>query len=267
MTIALSCRGCGQALKVKDELAGRKVKCPKCGSVIAVLGAKADGDARITAKVPRSRVQEDEDEDEEPEEYERPQKKKKKAKSNRGLLIGAAVAGVILIAVVVVVLLSWERTTQTKVAQKRIQQPPVDPQRVNVPPVAEEPQPEKKAPVGGIGRVMEVTVAQNALRQLGIAYRNFEALENRGPKNQKELSPFYENNNEINEALTKKWITFIWGVPRSNLAENGASNTVLAYETDHDRQGVRMVLFGDGSVRGLSDEDFNNAPRAKGKGN
>jgi hypothetical protein len=265
MTIALSCRGCGQALKVKDELAGRKVKCPKCGSVIAVLGAKADSDARITAKAPRPRIPEHDDE--EPPDDERPKKKKKKkAKSNRGLLIGGVVAGLVVIVAAAILLFSPKSTPQAKVAQKR-QPPPVNPQPVNVAPAPEEQQPEKKAPVGAIGRAREVTAVQNTLRQLGIAYRNFEALENRGPKNQKELGPYYENNGEINESLTKKWITFIWGVPRANLAENGASNTVLAYETDADRQGVRMVLFGDGSVRGLNEEDFSKAPKAKGKGN
>src|SRR5262249_52421865 len=116
MTIALSCPSCGQALKVKDELAGRKVKCPKCSNVIAVLGAKTDSDARITAKAPRSRMQDDKEQDDEPEGYERPKKKKKKkAKNNRGLLIGAAVAGVVLIAIIVIILLSVSGTTQTKV--------------------------------------------------------------------------------------------------------------------------------------------------------
>ncbi len=123
----------------------------------------------------------------------------------------------------------------------------------------------KKAPVGGLGRTKEVTEIQNSLRQLGIAYKQFEVVENRGPKDQKELGPYYQNINPINEALKNKWITFIWGVNRRALAENGDSNTVLAYETDADRQGVRMVLFGDGHVDGLNEEDFKKAPKAKGR--
>jgi hypothetical protein len=119
--------------------------------------------------------------------------------------------------------------------------------------------------VGALGRIREVTVVQNALRQLGVAYRNFEVEKNRGPKNQQELSPYYENNGKINDALTKKWLTFIWSASRQSLTEHGDSNTILAYETDPDRQGVRMVLFGDGSVRGLNEDEFSKAPRAKGK--
>jgi predicted Zn finger-like uncharacterized protein len=36
MPIALRCPGCNAALKVKDELAGRKVKCPKCAQPVPV---------------------------------------------------------------------------------------------------------------------------------------------------------------------------------------------------------------------------------------
>src|SRR5437868_6904629 len=50
MAIALTCPSCARELKVKDELAGRKIKCPKCGKVIAVLDKKSNSDARITAK-------------------------------------------------------------------------------------------------------------------------------------------------------------------------------------------------------------------------
>src|SRR3954468_19132818 len=34
--IPISCDGCGKNLKVKDEVAGKKVKCPGCGQVLRV---------------------------------------------------------------------------------------------------------------------------------------------------------------------------------------------------------------------------------------
>ena len=41
MAIALTCSECERDMKVKDELAGRKIKCPECGSVLMVpSGAK-----------------------------------------------------------------------------------------------------------------------------------------------------------------------------------------------------------------------------------
>jgi predicted Zn finger-like uncharacterized protein len=262
MAIALTCPACERALKVKDELAGRKIKCPKCGSVIAVMSKEADSETRITSQKP-TRVLEDED----PEEEERPKKKKRKrSKSNSGLLIGAAIAGVALIGVVVVFLLMRGGNEKVKVVTKTPEPQPVNTQpAVNTPPEENPPQIEKKAPAGTAARVREVTVVQNTLRQLGVAYKNFEVSENRGPKNQKELGPYYENNGEINEYLSKKWVTFIWGAPRQSLTEHGDSNTILAYETDADGQGIRMVLFGDGSVRGLDENEFSKAPKAKGK--
>ena len=34
--IALSCSSCGQRLSIKEEMAGRKGKCPKCGKPVQV---------------------------------------------------------------------------------------------------------------------------------------------------------------------------------------------------------------------------------------
>jgi hypothetical protein len=263
MAIALACPACKRALKVKDELAGRKIKCPGCAAVLLVPGKKTESETRITAKKP-SPVPVAADDDDEPEDDERPKKKKKKkAAGNRGLLIGAAVGGVVVIVAIVLFFMTRGDSPNNKVAQRKVEPPPKKAEQPVV--QVEEPEIVKKAPVGGLGRAREVTVVQNQLRQLGLAYKQFEVVENRGPKDQKELESYYSKVPEINEALKNKWITFIWRVPRQALAENGDSNTVLAYETDADRQGIRQVLFGDGSVNGLNEEDFQKAPKAKGR--
>ncbi|MBC7815372.1 MAG: hypothetical protein IAG10_00570 [Planctomycetaceae bacterium] len=36
MSIRISCDSCGKQLKVRDEAAGRRVKCPDCGSVVQI---------------------------------------------------------------------------------------------------------------------------------------------------------------------------------------------------------------------------------------
>jgi phage FluMu protein Com len=36
MPITFSCNSCNKKLRVKDELAGRKVKCPGCATVLQV---------------------------------------------------------------------------------------------------------------------------------------------------------------------------------------------------------------------------------------
>lgn len=42
MSISVSCELCGKEIKVKDEFAGKKVKCPGCGGVLAIPRAASD---------------------------------------------------------------------------------------------------------------------------------------------------------------------------------------------------------------------------------
>jgi hypothetical protein len=46
MPIPFSCP-CGKALAVKDELAGKRIRCPACGEVRAVPTARADADLEV----------------------------------------------------------------------------------------------------------------------------------------------------------------------------------------------------------------------------
>src|SRR6476469_2883225 len=39
MPIAITCAGCGKNLKVKDEWAGKKGKCPQCGTTFLIPAA------------------------------------------------------------------------------------------------------------------------------------------------------------------------------------------------------------------------------------
>jgi hypothetical protein len=261
MAIALSCPSCVQALKVKDELAGRKIKCPKCGGVIPVPGKKDGSETRITAKKPRNPPVE---EDEEPEEGERPKKKKKKkAKSNRGLVIGSAIGGVVLI-LVVVLFLFLPRGEEKKVAQ--VNRAPAKPAVQKEDPKPD-PEPTPKAPAStGVGRVRDRVEISNILKNLGIAYEQFEVEQNRGPKNPSELLTWLKaNTGPMNDYLANKWITVIWSVKPSSGFPNGSSNTILAYETDADRQGLRLVLRGDKSVDLMDEVTFQKTPKAIGK--
>ena len=40
MAISVTCPKCAHALKAKDELAGKKVMCPKCEAIIAISAAQ-----------------------------------------------------------------------------------------------------------------------------------------------------------------------------------------------------------------------------------
>lgn len=44
MPINITCTGCGMDLKVRDELAGKRAKCPRCGLMVAVPAASPGGE-------------------------------------------------------------------------------------------------------------------------------------------------------------------------------------------------------------------------------
>lgn len=91
MSITVACRECDHAWKVKEELAGRKVKCPECGESVTV----PEGD-----DPPRKRKERQDDE---------PRRKKKKSKKAKGglpmgLVLGLVGGGAVLLIGIVVVL-------------------------------------------------------------------------------------------------------------------------------------------------------------------
>ena len=100
----------------------------------------------------------------------------------------------------------------------------------------------------------KTTETQNDLRQIALAYKNFTASspDKRGPKTQQEISPFYENSNRINAALDANQITVIWGIPNKDFK----SYDLLAYETDADRAGNRLVAMCDASVCVMGEQGF-----------
>src|SRR5262245_27926619 len=242
MPIAMTCSECEHDLKVKDELAGRKIKCPECGGVIAV----PDGGRRASpvaagapAKAPKQPRDYDDEED-------RPRRKKKKKKSNKGLLVGLIIGGVLLLAggVVLIIVLSRrgdDNKLQAGANPKHPHQPqrPPDARKQFVPPV--------KPPATGIRRAGERAEVNNAMRQLGLAYHTCCDSTGRAPQKLEDLEPFYEKNAQITEMLKTKYIIFLYGTKPTQMTQ-GTSNTVLAYESQLDQQGIRITLMGDGSV-------------------
>ncbi len=56
MAIEIGCTGCGQTLRVADEHAGKKARCPSCGTIVQVPVAGADAPLVPTARSPFSDV-------------------------------------------------------------------------------------------------------------------------------------------------------------------------------------------------------------------
>lgn len=73
MAIDVSCEGCGKDYRVKDELAGRRIKCKECGEAITIPDESAE-----------EYVEEAEEEFEEPARKRSGRRSGQKAKSGRG---------------------------------------------------------------------------------------------------------------------------------------------------------------------------------------
>jgi hypothetical protein len=293
MAISVACPSCERELKLKEELAGRKIKCPGCGEPILVPDADEEADDERPAKknrphadngvaagAPKKRPPaptEDDDEeaaprkkrparDEEDEPEDRPRKKKKK-KKNQTVLI-AVVAGVALLAFCLIgsvasyFLFINKGDKKGGEQAKSTEQPKIPDQ-----PKGGGPGPKgDKRPKGGIPRGMDIHEVKNMFKQIGLAYHSYVDANNRkGPPNYQALSPFYERVKSYDDALKDDgFIVFIWNVAPQQMT-NGTSQTILAYERDMDDRGARVVLFGDGSVDVLGEETFQAATKAQPK--
>lgn len=132
MAISFPC-SCGRNLRVKDELAGRRVRCPNCSSILTVPEPDVEYDAGDVLLAETSGVQEKEPESKEPEaptstaiadrplyrapppeKKRRPPSKRKPEKESRGLPIafeegwfGSMNAGVIGGLLMIVIAIVW----------------------------------------------------------------------------------------------------------------------------------------------------------------
>jgi ribosomal protein S27E len=56
MPISVKCKGCKNTLRVRDDLAGKKVKCPKCANLLVVPAVDDEEDFIPVEVVPEQRV-------------------------------------------------------------------------------------------------------------------------------------------------------------------------------------------------------------------
>jgi hypothetical protein len=106
-----------------------------------------------------------------------------------------------------------------------------------------------------------VAPCERSCRSIGLAYHNHIDATNKAPQKAEDLAPYFENSKKLLDHLKTKRIEFYYGVGLLQMTE-GTSNTVLAYEKDAPEKGG-LVLFGDGSVKKLSADEFKKAPKAK----
>jgi hypothetical protein len=114
---------------------------------------------------------------------------------------------------------------------------------------------------GGIPRIWTREVRERMLKNVVLAYHNYYSSNNRAPSKASDLADYYERDAKITEALEKGWFKFYYNV-MPNQMTNGTSNTILVYENEPSRLGRRLVGMADGSVREVSQQEFDQMPKA-----
>jgi hypothetical protein len=117
---------------------------------------------------------------------------------------------------------------------------------------------------GAHGQVLDKAKMTTYLKQIGLAYHNYlDSNGGKAPAKADDLGPYVENDKKLLDALKSGDIVFAWGVRLTDMTA-GSSNTVLAYEKDAPTKGGQ-VLYGDGSVKKLTADEFKKATVAKAK--
>lgn len=195
-----------------------------------------------------------------PEERPRRKKKKRKKQGNTALIVGI-VGGVLLLAVgaigVAVIMKGKKDDSQVKTKPP----PPIQQQD---PPRFEPKQKKGKGLISAIARRMEVSDGNNWFRQLGIAYQtaSLDSSNGQGPLKFEQLGPNFAST-PLKEWYDKEWIKIVWGVRILNVQNK--SDTALAWETDADSVGNRIVLMCDGSVQFIHESIFATTAKAMGR--
>lgn len=112
----------------------------------------------------------------------------------------------------------------------------------------------------GCGKVQDAqnrARGTNDLKELGLAYILFQDKEQRPPKSYEELTRQFPLPPECARA------TVVWGAGAAGMCKDGpSSDVILGHLRNPGGKGV-LALYCDGSVRAITDEEFNVATKAK----
>ncbi|MCI0642388.1 MAG: hypothetical protein L0Y72_15120 [Gemmataceae bacterium] len=115
-------------------------------------------------------------------------------------------------------------------------------------------------PSGSFGRQ-----TMSDLQVIGLAYHNYVDSFNKGAPNAEELRKFLTGESATTYTGLRDGIYVIhWGTRFLRDMPEGSSRTILGYHKDTPANGG-LALFGDGSVREVTAQEFATTPRPKGK--
>jgi hypothetical protein len=104
-------------------------------------------------------------------------------------------------------------------------------------------------------------LAQTGLKEIAKLLKDYGQQKKRAPEKLADLQPLSPLYPGALKALETSEVVLIYGA-RPATTPNGAK-TIVAYEKKAPREGG-LVLLLDGTIRHMSVDEFNNAPKAKG---
>jgi prepilin-type processing-associated H-X9-DG protein len=105
----------------------------------------------------------------------------------------------------------------------------------------------------------------NDLKQIGIAILNYMSAKGKGPSNLDDLSPYLLLGDTPMVRLQNGEIEVLWDLAPLTQQTDGTANVLTAWETrqDANKNGSRQVLYADGHVTWLTEDQFLTARKAK----
>ncbi len=127
--------------------------------------------------------------------------------------------------------------------------------------------PEKQKPKRGVGvfAVKDRVKIEGKFRNLGLAYIGYDDTGEKSPMSADDLKKDNSIDKETYDWIKEGYIVVGWNAKLGQL--DNKSQTVLAYE-NADVSGGAFVLLADGTVKRMTEDEFNKAPKAgtlKGK--
>jgi len=118
---------------------------------------------------------------------------------------------------------------------------------------------------GGVQQAAQRQKQANDLKQIGLAYHSYlDDHAGKAPSRAEDLQKYLQDSPPVYQALANGQYVVQWGATIQNMT-GGSSNTVLAYEAEVPTKGGQ-VLMGDASVRKMTVQEFQAAPKPKTEG-
>jgi predicted Zn finger-like uncharacterized protein len=287
MSFRITCPGCKTAMKLDDDARGTKVRCENCDKTLNIPDASGkkpkDDDALQEGrklKNAASKADEEEptsDEQEEQKPKKKKKKKKKKGGSSMGLLIGGGAAIAVLLIVVVGASAYFmtrpaanpQKAGNEQLAQNKDKKPGGDgakgvgpgggdkqpdvklppPVPVPVPPNKQERLEDRERKKGGSNIISNVrgagyrTERRNELRQIGLFFQQYAETTPKSARTKEGFMDYMKRDSKVIwDCLDDGYYTL------NPKVDHTSGSSVIAYETDIDRNGMHLAVRGDLSV-------------------